>query len=261
MLVESNKTSVLITGGNGYIATALYNNLKDSYNITKLTRKDFDLADTLKTNNFFKDRYFDVIIHTASIGGNRLVNDNKTTLQTNLKMFCNLLANKKNYGKFISFGSGAEKYAVDTAYGESKNIIAQIINEKDKHYNIRIYAVFDENELNTRFIKSNILRYKSKTPLLIHQDKFMDFFYMKDLIKLVEWYIQENNPPKEIDCTYSKSLKLSDIANTINNLSTTKVPVQIKEQGMNQSYIGKYTNLNIEYIGLEEGIKNTYKKL
>jgi len=148
MQVESNKTSILITGGSGYIATAIYNSLKDIYNVTKITKNDFDLLDGFKTNNFFKDKYFDVVIHTASTGGNRLINDHKATLQTNLKMFCNLMLNKEHYGKFISFGSGAEKYATDTAYGESKNNIAQIINKKDKHYNIRIYAVFDENELN-----------------------------------------------------------------------------------------------------------------
>jgi len=89
----------------------------------------------------------------------------------------------------------------------------------------------------------------------------MDFFYMKDLIKLVEWYIQKNNPPKEIDCTYPEKKKLTDIANIINNLSNTKVPVQITKEGLYQPYTGEYTNLDIEYIGLKEGIKKTYIKL
>ena len=259
-MLAANNTKILITGGNGYIATALYNNLKNNFKVTKITKKDFNLIDDYETNNFFKDKYYDVVIHTASVGGNRLIGNDKTTLQTNIKMFCNILANKNCYNKFISFGSGAEKYATNTAYGKSKSIIAQTIKEEDKHYNIRIYAVFDENELSTRFIKSNILRYNSKTPLIIHKDKFMDFFYMNDLIKLVTWYIQENNPPKEIDCTYSKKFKLTDIANMINNLSNTKVPVQIAKEGLHQPYTGEYTNLDIEYIDLEEGIKKTYIK-
>ena len=37
--------NILITGGKGYIAQAIYNALKTEHNITLLTRNDFDLID------------------------------------------------------------------------------------------------------------------------------------------------------------------------------------------------------------------------
>ena len=58
---------ILITGGNGYIASSLYSELSDIYNITLLTRNDFDLTDSVATKNWFADKQFDVIIHTAII--------------------------------------------------------------------------------------------------------------------------------------------------------------------------------------------------
>jgi len=146
-------------------------------------------------------------------------------------------------------------------YGLSKNIISRIINSEPNFYNIRIFGVFDENELDTRFIKNNIKRYINKQPIEIHQDKLMDFFYMKDLVELVKYYIYKNNPPKNIDCTYGiDACHLSDIANIINNLSDYKVEINIGEN-KGKKYVGDWNPLNIEWIGLEQGIKETYKQL
>ena len=66
---------ILITGGNGYIAKSLVKELGE-YNITTISRKDFDLCDSIATNNWFKDKEFDIVIHTAVRGGSRLKKDN-----------------------------------------------------------------------------------------------------------------------------------------------------------------------------------------
>ena len=44
---------ILLTGGNGYIATSIYQSLKSKYEIDVISRMNFDLTDTLKTNKFF----------------------------------------------------------------------------------------------------------------------------------------------------------------------------------------------------------------
>tara|TARA_B100001094_G_C18138405_1_gene776486 strand:+ start:17 stop:166 length:150 start_codon:yes stop_codon:yes gene_type:complete len=43
------------------------------------------------------------------------------------------------------------------------------------------------------------------------EDKKMDFFYMGDLISLVDFYLKRLNPPKEIDCSYNYSYTLKNI--------------------------------------------------
>lgn len=252
--------NILITGGKGYIAQAIYNALKTEHNITLLTRNDFDLIDSESTNKWFVGKHFDVLIHTAVIGGNRLIPDIELVGQQNIKMWENLLTNQSHFTQLINFGSGAEIYSQDTPYGASKNTIAKSIESKYNFINLRIFAVFDKNELDRRFITSNIKKYIKKEPIIIHQDKWMDFIYMKDLISIVKFSIL-HPIVSPINCCYNKKYKLSDIAYLINNLSTHKVPIEIHSEGLSESYTGEGTDLGINYIGLEQGIKNIYNEL
>ena len=251
---------ILITGGNGYIAKSLYNSLKNSYEITTLTRNNFDLNHFKILDSYLKHKYFDVVIHCAVSGGDRFKQETWKDMDNNLQMYYNLLNCRDRFGKLIHFGSGAEITQPESPYGLSKRVIAKSILEQENFYNIRIFAAFDENELDTRFIKGNIKRYINKEPIIIHQDKLMDFFYMKDLISLVDYYIQNENPPKEIDCSYPESHTLFNIANVINNLDTHKVHIIFNNDGMGEKYCGNPNTL-LNYIGLEIGINEVYNKL
>jgi dTDP-4-dehydrorhamnose reductase len=251
---------ILITGANGYIGKSLYNAFKDKYEVSKLTRDICDLTNSESVNQYFKDKHFDIILHCAVEGGSRLKEDSNNVLDNNLKMYYNLIHNENHFKKLIHLGSGAELTAQDTPYGLSKHVIRQSILKKDNFYNIRIYGVFDENELDTRFIKANIKRYINKQPMEIHQDKFMDFFYMKDLVTLVEDYIL-NEAPKEINCSYKDICTLLYIANFINDLDEHKVEIIQKEKGFGSGYYGTHHIPKISYIGLKQGIKEVYNKL
>ena len=63
---------ILITGANGYIGKTLYNDLKLKYNVTALSRQELNVTDLQQVKNYFKDKYFDVIIHCVVEGGLRL---------------------------------------------------------------------------------------------------------------------------------------------------------------------------------------------
>ena len=80
--------NILITGGNGYIAKSLANEWD---NVTSITRKDFDLIDREATNNWFKGKYFDVVIHTAIKGGSRLQKDDSNVFYQNSYFMCGFL--------------------------------------------------------------------------------------------------------------------------------------------------------------------------
>lgn len=251
---------ILVTGGDGYIAQSLYKLLKNKFNITLITRKNFDLTNYQDTCTWFANSFFDVVIHTAIVGGNRLKAESSCIIDQNLSMYYNLLANKNRYDKFIYFGSGAEIYSINTPYGLSKAVIAESIKDKPNFYNIRIYAVFDQNEDDRRFIKSNIKRYLNNETLVVHENKKMDFFYMNDLIKLIEHYVLKNNLPQTIDCTYNTTHTLFEIANMINNLGDHKCNIIVQKNNTDQNYCGIHTPL-LEYHGIEKGIKEVYKHL
>jgi nucleoside-diphosphate-sugar epimerase len=255
--------NILITGGNGYIAKSLSDSLGKEINrdnITSISRLDFDLTSREATNKWFKNQYFDVVIHTAISGGSRLEKDDGNVFYQNIQMFYNLLSNKNHFTKLIHFGSGAELGMTDSPYGLSKNIINKIAIHEQNFYNIRIYGVFDENELDTRFIKSSIKRYINKQPIEIHQNKQMDFIYMKDLITLVKYCIKNTTLPKIIEGSYKKKHTLSDIAKLINQLSDYSVPVKVHNKGLALPYIGNMIP-PIKLMGLKKGIKEVYSKL
>lgn len=252
---------ILITGGNGYVAKSLFQQLKDEYDVTSITRQDFDLTNYAQTSRWFEGKYFDVVIHAAVVGGMRLIADDESVLNKNLLMYYNLVSLEEHFGRFISFGSGAELTMPWEPYGFSKRIIAESMKSREKYYNLRIRAVFDENELDTRFIKSNLLKYINHEPVIIHQNKYMDFFYMGDLVSLVRYYIQAKDPIQEVDCCYNYSLTLSEIANHINNLDAHKVDIKTQSDGMGDAYTGHYLPVLSPLIGLAEGIRRTYIRL
>lgn len=252
--------NILITGGNGYIAKSLYSAFSAQYRVTSIIRNDFDLTDYSKTCSWFEGKSFDVVIHTAISGGSRLQQDDQTVFDKNMSMFTNLLSNKHCFSKLISFGSGAELFHGNTPYASSKREIAKQILDLPNFYNLRIFGVFDYNELETRFIKSNIIRYIRREPMIIHSNKIMDFFYMPDLISLVEYYIKKDNLEKEINCSYTEKYSLKHIVNIINNLGDYEVPVLIENKNNLSFYCGD-SELPIKPVGMFDGIKETYLKL
>ncbi len=253
--------NVLITGGNGYLAKALYTALNTNYSVTTVNRNDFDLSNALQTRQWLFDKHFDVVIHTAIKGGHRLIKDDASVLDTNLKMYYNLLDNQQHYVKFINIGSGAEIHQTNSPYGLSKHVIRTSILDKENFYNLRAYGIFDENEIDTRFIKANVMKYIQNKPMEITCDKVMDFFYMKDFTNLIQYYIDNNDVPKEFDCCYSESFHLSQIANKINKLSNYTVDINIVNEGIVDNYIGINTPIDLNFVGLDNGIKLVYENL
>lgn len=264
---------ILITGGKGYVARSIYSALKDIYDVTSISRSDFDLGDREKTDKFFENKHFDVVIHTAIKGGSRLQPDILDFTHINLSMFYNLLANRDHYEKLINIGSGAEIGYPISPYGLSKSIISKLVDNECYFYNIRVFGLFNEDELDTRFIKANTQRYINHQPIIIDQNKYMDFFYMGDFINILKFYINRNHkfeaPPKSMDCSYNYHLSLVDIAEMINNLSDYIVPVIVNNSGLAAPYVGEYSIPHIEnsdipiieYSGLKQGITNVYNKL
>jgi nucleoside-diphosphate-sugar epimerase len=250
---------VLITGIDGYVGKSLCYGLKD-YNITGINRKICDLTDSNQVNSFFKDKHFDVVIHCAASGGSRLRKDSDDIFKNNIKRFENLLYEKDHYNKFIHFGSGAQYDYPLTPYGLSKKLIADMIDKTPNFYNLIIYGVFDENELDTRFIKANILKCMDDQPMVIHKDKYMDFFHMSDLIELVKVYINNNNCDKSIECKYEEVYRLTHIAEMISIVLGKVCKIKMNEEGLDKPYIGENRKLFVKG-NFKDRLKETINKI
>ena len=272
---------ILITGGNGFVGRNIIKFLGKDYDLYAPTRSQLDLTDEKSVKEYLQNKFFDVVIHCAIKGGRRTTPDTSSTLQDNLKMFFNLMNNKNRFDRLINFSSGADfdktknvninnhnlenSYPIQP-YDMSKNIISRIIKSCSRCYNFRIYGVFGEDEAKDRFIASNIKRYKNQVPIEIHQNRYWDFFYIKDLVNVVKYYI--DNPKyaldNEMDLIYQNLLSLKNVAELINNLDKHSVEIKVDNHTRDLDYLGNKSygvNLPIELIGLEKGLEEIYNAL
>ena len=248
---------ILVTGSTGYVGKAIYNYFSSDKGseVYGIGSKDCDLTDINSVKEYFKGKYFDVLIHCAAKIGGRVVEENDSILAANLKMYYNLLEVEYSYDKFINIGSGAEDSRTHTPYGLSKRIIRDDIYRRPWHYNLRVWGLFDENELDSRFIKTCI-KSKIAGKAVSIMDRRMDYIYMGDFLWTLRLLIDNiSSFSKEVNCVYKEPVWLSDIAKMVG--------CSYYIDGYEEEYIA-IDRHNISYnpiIGLEAGIKNTYKKI
>lgn len=104
--------------------------------------------------------------------------------------------------------------------------------------------------------------------MTLFSNRLMDFFYIDDLAKMVEIFISNKDFPKTIDCVYDKKYRLIDILTMINEISDNRVDIiKLNDESINSintnqtDYIGVFTNLSIDFVGLKKSIEIIYNKI
>jgi nucleoside-diphosphate-sugar epimerase len=259
---------ILITGGKGNIAKIIKENLPNDYLIVSPGRDELDLLNFNKVNSFLTNNFFDVCFHTAIIGGRRTKEENYDVFYKNILMFENLMFFKDNFKMIINFDSGAiydrntdifnrKEEEINSIpndfYGFSKYCIYQRSLNIKNLFNFRIFNIFHPNEEQDRFIKLCL----NNSQITISDDKYFDFFYYLDFIKIIEYYLSKLNNmielKKTINISYKKKYKLSEIAKLIN----PEIILMIEKKDSNNNYTGeslKIENFNIEFMDLDDVI-------
>ena len=259
---------ILVTGGNGFIGKEIIEFLGDKHKIVYPTSKDLDLTNQSKVDLFFRNKYFDWVIHCAVKGGRRISNDEPEVFTSNMLMFINILRNSSNFKYLINFSSGAEydrskcflkdKVSIESSfpldyYGLSKNLISRIINRNPQVVNMRLFGVFGVNEDDHRYIKTIYKKIKSNEEIVIFNDIYFDFFFIDDLLNVVNHYIDNfnENSPKDLDLVYQKKFQLSEILEFVALKIKEDYDVNIINETGN-SYTGSYSNYlsKIKLVGL-----------
>ena len=267
------KLNILITGGNGNIAKMIKKHLSNNYNIVNPSHKELDILDFNKLSQFLNDNDFDILIHTAILGGRRTKEETGEVTHKNLLMLENLLHFSNKFKMIINFDSAAiydrttdilnrkedELYTIPTDYyGFSKYLIYKRSLAYDHMYNFRVFNIFHVNEEIDRFIKSCFVAKKNNTKVTIFEDKYFDFVYEDDFIKVIDFYLTNVNNKtvleKTINICYEKKYKLSEIAKIIINNDDNIVV--INSECLN-NYCGDNSNLHdlkIKLLELEESL-------
>lgn len=256
-------TKILFTGGSGFIGKEVIPLLlKDGYEVIAPSSSDLNLLNQSQVDDYVKSNNFDIIIHSAIQGGRRNKKDDMDVFYNNMKIFENIFRHSKNVKKFINFDSGASLFNTDkipdSAYGFSKYIIARSVFNSFNGTNLRIYGCFGNLEESDRFFSTNIKNYIEKKPIVIFNDRLIDFIYIKDFYKILK--ISLESDIKDIDCVYKQKYYLSDLANLINKLNEHNVDVIIENKENISPFFGNFYDLSINFLGIEEGITECYEK-
>jgi GDP-L-fucose synthase len=266
---------ILITGGNGNIAKMIKRNLSTSYEITNLSRNDLNVLHLKEIEEYLNQHSYDILVHTAILGGRRTKEENGDVTHNNLVMLENLLKFADRFKMIINFDSAAiydrstdilnrkeeDLFTIPTDfYGFSKYVIYKRSLQYSHMFNFRIFNIFHSQEEPDRFTKSCFLAKRKGTQVTIFEDKYFDFVYEDDFIRIIDYYFKNIDHPEKLEKTlnicYPEKYKLSEIAKMI--LDNQEDQIQIIKENSQNNYSGdgeKMKQMGITIDGLQKSLK------
>ena len=271
---------ILITGGSGFIGRNLAEQLAPTYEVLAPSSTELDLLNDRQVRDYLSAHHFDVIVHAATTRSNRRLAAPPDMLDRNCRMFFNLVRNQGRFGKLIHFGSGAEyerfqlparvkEDYFDTRvpkdpYGFSKYICAKYIERSDRIVNLRLFGVFGAYEDYTvRFISNACCRALKGLPIVLRQDIVFDYLYIKDLVKITRWFIENTPRHKAYNVSTGRPVALTELARIVAQVSGRNPDISLMTEGMGPEYSADNSRMLTEMGGyqfwdLKDSIKDLY---
>lgn len=255
---------IAVLGSNGFIGSSITKHFTRKHFVVPYFRKNINLLDINEVTRELNKNKFDIIINAAACMTN--ANSIEDT-RNNLTIFMNFFNRSNLFGKYINLGTGAEfdrSQSIDyveeedvfnivpiDSYGYGQNIKSRLSYEKDNFFGLKIFNCFGSGEKETRVFPT-ILR--GGTFQVI--DRYFDFFFIDDLLKVIDHHIDGDISFKDMNCVYDEKTKVSEVTNMFceaNSLGT-KIVIE-KESSLN--YTGcskKLKSLNFKLIGLKDSL-------
>lgn len=258
---------IVVLGARGFVGSRILQHLSKRFHVIGLTRPDLDLLDFAQVQTFLRKEQPDVVINAAATMAN---SDTVTDTRNNLGIFMNFYSNRGLFKKFVNLASGAEydrTTNIDQAeertifermpadsYGFGQNIKSRICADTENFYNLRIFNCFGRGEIQTRIFPK--LLDSTIKDFTIKDDRYFDFFYIKDLLTVVEHYVQSEDLVKDINCVYPTKHKISTVVEKFLCFQNITKSLSITSTS-NLNYTGtgiKLESLNLPLYGLDKGL-------
>lgn len=266
--------NILITGGSGFIGKNLVEGLKDGYKIFAPGHAQLEVTDSKAVRKYIKKNKIKTVIHTAVKGGDHV-------LENILRMFMAIYNNLDLLDKFINFGSGAQytktrdlkkvketelgKFIPQDNYGLGKLICSQIAKGNPKVTTLLPFGIFGPGEnYRFKFIANSIVKNLLGFPIKIKQNVIFDYLYIKDMIPIVKFFIDNHEYYGDYNITTTQSISLVEIVNIVNKITEKPSKVTVVNKKLNYQYTGSNSKLKktipeLKITSYEDTIKDFYK--
>jgi nucleoside-diphosphate-sugar epimerase len=278
--MSGTRKTMLITGSSGFIGKNLAAYFTDRYDVLSPRHRDLDVLDREAVDLFFRDHAIDYVINCASVGGSRKSLDMPNVVSKNLMMFFNLAENDRYFEKMIHLGSGAEydkttmppnvkeeqfgRATPHDDYGFSKYVISKYIAQSANVYCLRLFGIFGPYEdYEYKFISNTIVKNLLCLPIVIKQNVFFDWLYVRDFEKILDFFLSKTPTEKMYNVTSGKTIDLLSIAQIINSVSDYRSDIIVENEGLNREYSGDNSRLineigAFEFTSTEQAIRDLF---
>jgi len=260
--------TILLTGGTGFIGKNIRESfLNEKYKIIAPSHNDLELLDDGRVRDFFRQYTIDIVIHAAAKPGHRNAKEPRKVFYENTRIFFNLVRNSDYFQKMLVIGSGAiydmrhyqpkmkEEY-FDThvpidEHGLCKYVCGKYIQQVDNIIDLRIFGIFGKYEnYAIRFISNMICKAIFDLPLTIKQNRKFDYIYIKDLMPILDYFIQNSSTYKEYNITPDNSIELTTLAEKVRMISGKNLPIVLAKDSIGLEYSGNNNRLKNEIRAL-----------
>ncbi len=259
-----SKTRVLLTGASGFIGRNIREQLDDKYELLCPSSHDLNLLDSAVVSEYLASKQPDLVVHVAGKGVSRGQPLTADIAENNLRMFFNLVRNKKHFQRLIVIGSGAEydksrsisqvteadfdRSVPQDQYGFSKYVMSKYAEQVDYITHLRLFGVYGKYEDYTiRFISNMIARALNDLPLVINQNANFDYIFIDDLVRIIDLMIMAKPVQTFYNLGGDQAVELLQVAQLVNEQLNKRLPIEIKISGLNKEYTCSSDRFKQEY--------------
>jgi GDP-L-fucose synthase len=251
---------VLITGGSGFIGRNLVEDLAGRYQIAAPASAELNLLDADCVREYLRAENFDAVIHTATTRANRRTGAPDDLLDRNCRMYFNLARNSAFFGRMLHLGSGAEysraglppkvgenyfdSRVPTDPYGFSKYICTRHAETQENIYVLRLFGVFGKYEAwDVRFISNACARAVKGLPIVIRQNVRFDYLYVRELAKLLSWFLEQELKHKAYNVCRGETYSLLQLAQMVASAAGGNPEIIVRNPAMGAEYSADNTRM------------------